>query len=184
MKYGIPDEYITDDFIRIAKEMEELRGKIQWESDECAFSSELPDATTLCYYLNEGFMKDNEQNQKIKNILKSLEEKLYIEGRKISKKIIEAKQEIPILLVSDATEIIEDDLEHIQEKENLKLDTLSQKEKIKLYFKYFDYIPANFIINPYLVLEEDMQLEKNQHGSADGKLNAYLDKDYYEVSVE
>jgi hypothetical protein len=125
MKYGIPNEYITDDFIRIAKEMEELRGKIQWESDECDFSSELPDATTLCYYLNEGFMKDNEQNQRIKNTLKSLEEKLYIEGRKISKNIIEAKQKIPILLVSDAIEIIKDDLEHIQEKENLKLDTLS-----------------------------------------------------------
>ena len=184
MKYGIPDEYITDDFIRIAKEMEELRGKIQWESDECDFSSDLPDVTTFCYYLNEGFMKDNEQNQKIKNTLESLEEKLYIEGRKISKKIIEAKQKIPILLVSDATEIMEDDLEHIQEKENLKLDKLSQKEKIKLYFKYFDYIPTNFIINPYLVLEGDMQLEKNQHGSADDELNAYLDKNYYEVSVE
>jgi len=69
MKYGIPDEYITDDFIKIAKEMDELKGKIQWESDECYFSSDLPDAKGLCYYLNEGFIKDNEQNRKNKDAL-------------------------------------------------------------------------------------------------------------------
>ena len=184
MKYGIPDEYITDEFVKIAKEMEELKSKIQWETEECYFSSDVPDATALCEYLNDGFIKDTEENQKIMDTVKSLEEKLYAEGRKISNKIIEAKQKIPILLVLDATEIIEDDLEHIQEKENLRLDTLSQKEKIHLYFKYFDSIPANFIINPYLVLEEDMQLEKNHRGSADDELNAYLDKDYYEVSIE
>ena len=183
MKYGLSDEYITDKFIKIVKEMKELRGKIEWESDECNFASNLPDATALCKYLNEGFIKDNEQNQKIKNILKSLEEKLYIEGRKISKKIIEAKQKIPICLNSNAEEQIQHDLEQIQEKENLKLNELSLKEKIKLYFKHFDYIPASYILNPYLVLEKDIQLEINQHDSADDELNAYLDKDYYEVSI-
>ena len=183
MKYGIPDEYITDDFIKIAKEMDELKGKIQWESDECYFSSDLPDAKGLCYYLNEGFIKDNEQNRKIKDTLESLEKKLYIEGRKISKTIIEAKKKIPILLVSDAQDLIEEDLGHIKDKENIELDTLSVKEKIKLYFKHFDYIPASYILNPYLVLEKDIQLEINQHDSADDELNAYLDKDYYEVSI-
>lgn len=183
MNYGIPKEYITEDFIKIAKEMEELKGKIQWESEECYFSSDLPDVTALCEYLNEGFIKDNEQNQKIKNTLESLEKKLYIEGRKISDNIIKAKQKIPILLVSDAEELIQDDLEQIQEKENLKLANLSKKEKIKLYFKYFDYIPASFVINPYLILEKDIQLEKNQHNSVDDELNVYLDKDYYEVSI-
>lgn len=183
MKYGIPDEYITDDFIKIANEMEEQKNKIQWESEECYFSSDLPDAKALCEYLNDGFMKDTEENQKIMDTVKSLQEKLYAEGRKISNNILNAKQKIPIILISDAEELIDDDLEQIQDKESLELDNLSEKEKIKLYFKYFDYIPAIFIINPYLVLEKDIQLERKQHDSSDHELNAYLDKDYYEISL-
>jgi hypothetical protein len=175
MKYGISDEYITDNFIKIAKEMEELKGKIQWESDECNFSSNLPDATSLCNYLNEGFIKDNEQNQKIMDTLESLEEKLYDEGRKISKKIIEAKQKIPICLNSNAEEQIQHDLEQIQEKENLKLDDLSLKEKIKLYFKLFDNIGVSYVQNPYFILEKDIEEDGDT-------AYAYLDKEYYEVT--
>ena len=177
MKYGIRDEYITDNFIKIAKEMEELKGKIQWESDECTFSSNLPDATSLCNYLNEGFIKDNEQNQKIMDTLESLEEKLYDEGRKISKKIIEAKQKIPIYLISDAEELIEDVLEEIQEEKNLKLDNQSLKDKIKLYFELFIHIDISYIQNPYLVLEKDIEED-------DEFTYACLDEDYYEVSIQ
>jgi hypothetical protein len=177
MKYGITEEYITDDFIKIAKEMEELRGKIEWESEECYFSSDLPDATALCNYLNEGFIKDNQHNQKIKDTLESLEEKLYDEGRKISKKIIEAKQKIPIYLISDAEELIEDVLEEIQEEKNLKLDNLSLENKIKLYFELFIHIDISYIQNPYLVLEKDIEED-------DEFTYACLDEDYYEVSIQ
>lgn len=126
----------------------------------------------MCSYLNDGFIKDTEQNQKIIEILTLLEEKLFNEGNNISKKIIETKQKIPILLIPDVEELIDNDLE----EDNLKLDNQTIEEKIILYFEHFGRIDISFVQNPYLVLEKDIE-------SDDECEYACLDEDYYEVSI-
>jgi hypothetical protein len=68
MKYGIPDEYITDDFIKIVQEIEELYGKITWTEGEYDMGF-LPHAWSLDIYLEEGLIKNTEQNVKIAVII-------------------------------------------------------------------------------------------------------------------
>lgn len=173
MEYRIPKEFITNDFIKIANEMEELYCRIKWKGDKSYSDFNLyTPVGELTEYLDDGLMEDTEKNQKILDDLMELENKLIDEGQRIANSIIKAKQKIPIILVPDTEEIIDEDLQ----EDNLRLDNKTIEEKITLYFEHFGRIDISYVENPYLVLEKDIE-------SVDEYEYACLNEDYYEVSI-
>ena len=174
MRYGIIDEFITGNFVNIAEEMEELYGKLKYNGAKPQFGFNIPDVWALRQDLEDGYIEDTKNNQEIIDRLDSLDTKLYDEGRSISQKIINAKQKIPIYLDQTAQEFITDCLHDIEKEEDLKLDDLEFEELVKLYFKHYGDIDFSYVMNPYLILEKDIE-------SDDDCTNAHLDKEYYEV---
>jgi hypothetical protein len=173
MEYRIPNEYITDDFIKIAEEMEGLYCQIKWKGGKSYSDFDLQTPVEeLWEYLDDGSMEDTKGNEKIIEDLEELETKLIDEGHKIANNIIKAKQKIPIYLDPDVEEYMEADFE----AEEIKFDDLTIEQKIKKYFEHFGAITISFVLNPYLILEKDVDIDEEQ-GSA------CLDKDYYDVSI-
>ena len=154
LDWGVPDEYLTEKFLKIAENMKNLWKKIKWKNDESYLVSKVPTRLKIARIAGWEEIEDTEENYKLLNEICELSDDLFDEGEKISKKLIKGGNKITI---------------NVQEYDEDYIDE----------FNKTGYFPNSDIVNPWFVLSNDFDDGEDWWEA----FHIYLNRDYYKVIV-